>query len=110
MPNSIELIKDAEQKSDGIVAEARLEAAKIIDGAESAALSIVGEAIKTAKDYSAGKIAEARRGIDARADSRAAELEADVKALSDAVRGTLAEATQLIYESIASSEGEAHVD
>ena len=100
MPEVIEMVKDAERRSEANLAAADAEAEKIIGDAKKAAERLVGDRVKAAADRAADRVAAAERENSALMDKSTTELNAEIQSLKNSANDKMAKAVDLVCGSI----------
>ena len=98
MSDTIEQIRDAENRAEEIVSCARDEAARIIEGAKKEAERIIADAVKAANDKAANSVSAARETARAYMDKLTVDFAGEIQTLKAAAAERMDEAAGLICE------------
>ena len=103
MSNSVEMVRQAERKSEEVVTAANYEASKIISDAKKAAASVIADGARSSESETEQAVAAAHDANRVLMDEFSIELEAEVRALKASAAEKTDEAVELIYRSFGSN-------
>ena len=101
MTSSVEMVRQAEQKSEETVSSADYEAGQIIGAANKAAASIIAGGIEASKGRFADSVAGAHRENHTLMEEFSVEIDAEVQSLIESTRPRIAGAVESVFLSIA---------
>ena len=100
MTNSVEMVRQAERKSETIVAGANSEANQIIDKAKKAADTIITDGVKASRDRIADSVTAAHQTNRTLMDKFSVEIDAEIESLKDLTKDRTAEAVERVYQAL----------